>query len=104
MNPHILPPRPQISTPPPHPAAGAQPHNPAPEPAPDPAEPRPTQHAEDGQPEDDRSSIERWMADLRSSRRHPEIPADEGNDEGRHSGNSGRTVSVNELLRRQDGS
>lgn len=52
-------------------------------------------------PADDseRNTIERWMADLRSSRRRPEHPDP---DEGKHSGNAGRTVSVNELLRRQN--
>ncbi|MFF0541207.1 MMPL family transporter [Nocardia thailandica] len=42
-----------------------------------------------------RAEIEDWMAQLRSARR----PAA---DEGRHSGGEGRTVSVNELLRRRE--
>ncbi|MFR9750443.1 MMPL family transporter [Nocardia sp. 004] len=45
----------------------------------------------------DRGSIENWMAELRSARRHTGKP--EG---GRHHGGEGRTVSVNELLRRRD--
>ncbi|MGN2635290.1 MMPL family transporter [Nocardia takedensis] len=66
------------------------------------AEPhRPTHHAQspdvEETPEENRSSIENWMAELRSSRRRVET-----GDEGRHSGNDGRTVSVNELLRRRD--
>ncbi|MBF6193532.1 MMPL family transporter [Nocardia implantans] len=45
-----------------------------------------------------RSSIESWMAELRSSRRHiGRVP-----EEGRHHGGDGRTVSVNELLRRRE--
>ncbi|MFF2085516.1 MMPL family transporter [Nocardia sp. NPDC058176] len=52
--------------------------------------------SEEPQAESNRNEIENWMAQLRSSRR--------GNaaDEGRHSGNEGRTVSVNELLRRRE--
>ncbi|MFI8971663.1 MMPL family transporter [Nocardia asteroides] len=46
-----------------------------------------------------RNEIENWMAQLRSSRRGTAAPAD---DEGRHHGNEGRTVSVNELLRRRE--
>ncbi|WP_280370835.1 MMPL family transporter [Nocardia wallacei] len=54
----------------------------------------------DNPPDDsERNTIERWMADLRSSRRRPEHPDP---DEGKHSGGAGRTVSVNELLRRQN--
>lgn len=49
-------------------------------------------------PEENRSSIENWMAELRSSRRRVASNA----DEGRHHGSDGRTVSVNELLRRRD--
>ncbi|MFE9579323.1 MMPL family transporter [Nocardia sp. NPDC006044] len=64
-------------------------HHAAPEPAP--AEPADT---DPGDP--NRNSIEDWMAGLRSSRR-PGKP-----DEGRHSSADGRTVSVNELLRRRD--
>lgn len=45
-----------------------------------------------------RSSIESWMAELRSSRRHiGRVP-----EEGKHHGGDGRTVSVNELLRRRE--
>ncbi|WP_280228024.1 MMPL family transporter [Nocardia farcinica] len=54
--------------------------------------------AEHGEaPEDNRTSIENWMAELRSSRRRST-----GGDEGRHHSGDGRSVSVNELLRRQD--
>ncbi|MFC4374038.1 MMPL family transporter [Nocardia halotolerans] len=45
---------------------------------------------------DNRNEIENWMAQLRSSRRGGAA------DEGRHSGDEGRTVSVNELLRRRN--
>ncbi len=45
---------------------------------------------------DTRNEIENWMAQLRSSRRGTAA------DEGRHSGAEGRTVSVNELLRRRE--
>lgn len=48
-------------------------------------------------PDSNRSSIENWMAELRSSRRPIGKP-----DEGRHHGGDGRTVSVNKLLRRRD--
>ncbi|MCP2319397.1 putative drug exporter of the RND superfamily [Nocardia amikacinitolerans] len=48
-------------------------------------------------PDDNRTSIENWMAELRSSRRRI---AD--SDEGRHHSGDGRSVSVNELLRRHD--
>ncbi|PKV78850.1 RND superfamily putative drug exporter [Nocardia fluminea] len=47
-------------------------------------------------PADTRNEIENWMAQLRSSRRGT------AEDEGRHHGNEGRTVSVNELLRRRE--
>ncbi|BDT89804.1 MMPL family transporter [Nocardia cyriacigeorgica] len=47
--------------------------------------------------DDNRSSIENWMAELRSSRRRTPPP-----DQGRHHSGDGRTVSVNELLRRRD--
>ncbi|WP_278261112.1 MMPL family transporter [Nocardia sp. AG03] len=56
----------------------------------------PTPESEEGNA-DNRNEIENWMAQLRSSRRG--TPAD---DEGRHTGNEGRTVSVNELLRRRE--
>ncbi|WP_338039814.1 MMPL family transporter [Nocardia mangyaensis] len=53
---------------------------------------------ESEQPQADthRNEIENWMAQLRSSRRGSTA------DEGRHHGNEGRTVSVNELLRRRE--
>ncbi|GAB2648646.1 MMPL family transporter [Nocardia goodfellowii] len=81
---------------------------PVPEPAntepftPEPEEHRPTHHAAsepaaDPPPDDNRSSIENWMAELRSSRRRI---AD--TEPGRHAGGDGRTVSVNELLRRRE--
>lgn len=50
---------------------------------------------------DNRNNIEQWMADLRSSRRRPEPEPADPDDEGKHR-TSGRTVSVNELLRRQN--
>ncbi|MFC9893453.1 MMPL family transporter [Nocardia sp. NPDC127579] len=80
---------------------------PAPEPVdtepftPDPEAPQPTHHAAPPEaevnPDDSRSSIENWMAELRSSRRRI---ADA--EPGRHAGGDGRTVSVNELLRRRE--
>ncbi|WP_280499513.1 MMPL family transporter [Nocardia cyriacigeorgica] len=87
---------PRISTP------GSEP-NPAPAPdesattevpaAPsDPAQPAPPDPGDDS-----RSSIENWMAELRSSRRRTPPP-----DQGRHHSGDGRTVSVNELLRRRE--
>ncbi|WP_372465715.1 MMPL family transporter [Nocardia spumae] len=66
-------------------------------PAHDSAEERPERQAPTAPGGDNRNNIEQWMADLRSSRRRPE-PEDE--DAKNH--NSGRTVSVNELLRRQN--
>ncbi|MGY4098304.1 MMPL family transporter [Nocardia sp. R16R-3T] len=65
----------------------------------------PTHHAAPQRPaasnddaaEENRSSIENWMAELRSNRRRIGHP-----DEGRHHSADGRTVSVNELLRRRD--
>ncbi|MFI9507033.1 MMPL family transporter [Nocardia sp. NPDC052566] len=91
-------------TPPPPFTPTPTPVAPAPQSAEPPAEPdRPTHHAASETPEPDngpdtnRSSIENWMAELRSSRRRI------GNrDEGRHHSGDGRTVSVNELLRRRD--
>ncbi|MFE6923678.1 MMPL family transporter [Nocardia sp. NPDC057663] len=51
----------------------------------------------DGPQADSRNEIENWMAQLRSSRRGSAA------DEGRHQhGGEGRTVSVNELLRRRE--
>jgi RND superfamily putative drug exporter len=55
--------------------------------------------AGDRTPDSNRSSIEQWMADLRSSRRRS--PAADP-DEGKHHDSGSRTVSVNELLRRQN--
>ncbi|WP_280496729.1 MMPL family transporter [Nocardia asiatica] len=72
------------------PEAPAAPAHRAPEPE-APAEPN------NGPDTTNRSSIENWMAELRSSRRHIGRP-----EEGRHHGGDGRTVSVNELLRRRD--
>ncbi|MFE9321491.1 MMPL family transporter [Nocardia sp. NPDC052278] len=70
-----------------------------------PASDHPTHHAPSERPapsnddasDDNRSSIENWMAELRSNRRRIGQP-----DEGRHHSADGRTVSVNELLRRRD--
>ncbi|ATL71205.1 MMPL family transporter [Nocardia terpenica] len=115
--PRVLPPKPAKV--PPHPATRAQryqPHDepaseqsvapapappapPAPAPAPAPEQPNPAE-AQDTS----RSSIEKWMADLRSSRRRPDQqpqPPQQPDDEGKHR-STGRTVSVNELLRRQN--
>ncbi|MEV6390760.1 MMPL family transporter [Nocardia xishanensis] len=66
------------------------------------ATPEPSQHTvpDNGAsetPADNRTSIENWMAELRSARRRV---AD--SDEGRHHSGDGRSVSVNELLRRRD--
>ncbi|NNH74420.1 MMPL family transporter [Nocardia uniformis] len=71
----------------------------------DPVDPEhsPTQHsAEDNSQGVTRGSIEQWMSDLRTSRRRPAKDDKVDDDEGRHRGNEGRTVSVNELLRRQN--
>ncbi|MFX0574191.1 MMPL family transporter [Nocardia nepalensis] len=54
-------------------------------------------HSNDEAPDQNRSSIENWMAELRSNRRRIGNP-----EEGRHHSGDGRTVSVNELLRRRD--
>ncbi|MBF6137096.1 MMPL family transporter [Nocardia otitidiscaviarum] len=63
---------------------------------------QPTQQAAEERPQGSgpRGSIEQWMSDLRSARRRPAAKDDD--DEGRHRGGEGRTVSVNELLRRQN--
>ncbi|WP_280233809.1 MMPL family transporter [Nocardia cyriacigeorgica] len=106
--PHHTAPRPllpRVSTP----GAGPDP-TPVAEPDPAPADEAPTTEAPAQQPdstetpepeadsgEDSRSSIENWMAELRSSRRRTPPP-----DQGRHHSGDGRTVSVNELLRRRD--
>ncbi|MGQ4619214.1 MMPL family transporter [Nocardia sp. R7R-8] len=80
--------RPARHLPPEDPAASDGPAHRAPEPA----EPY------NGPDTTNRSSIESWMAELRSSRRHIGRVA----EQGRHHGGDGRTVSVNELLRRRD--
>ncbi|WP_067571945.1 MMPL family transporter [Nocardia acidivorans] len=68
----------------------------------DAAQPHPTHHSAEDQPQGGgRSSIEQWMSDLRSARRRTG-KAEEDDDEGKHRGGDGRTVSVNELLRRQN--
>ncbi|WP_327095030.1 MMPL family transporter [Nocardia vinacea] len=89
-----IPPAPAPTPPPP-------PVQQTPIPAPD----HPTHHAaseshapsNDDASDENRSSIENWMAELRSNRRRIGQP-----DEGRHHSADGRTVSVNELLRRRD--
>ncbi|MGW0178577.1 MMPL family transporter [Nocardia sp. NPDC003345] len=48
----------------------------------------------------ERNSIESWMAGLRSARRQQ--AGTPGDDTGRHQQNEGRSVSVNELLRRRE--
>ncbi|MFC6011429.1 MMPL family transporter [Nocardia lasii] len=65
-------------------------------PASAPAEPENDSPTAESGGADTRNEIENWMAQLRSSRRG--TPA----DEGRHHGGEGRTVSVNELLRRRE--
>ncbi|GAB4589752.1 MMPL family transporter [Nocardia sp. IFM 10818] len=99
----VLPP-PGVPKLPPHPATRAQlyqPHEPeAAQPADAAEQPHPTHHSVDDQPQagGGRSSIEQWMSDLRSAKRRP----GKADDEGKHRGGEGRTVSVNELLRRQN--
>ncbi|WP_330184338.1 MMPL family transporter [Nocardia sp. NBC_01503] len=67
------------------------------------AQPHPTHHSAEEQPQGGgRSSIEQWMSDLRSARRRTGKTEDDDDDEGKHRGGDGRTVSVNELLRRQN--
>ncbi|WP_040793011.1 MMPL family transporter [Nocardia paucivorans] len=66
---------------------------------PEPSEPVAPRPPEPGPDENNRNSIEDWMAELRSSRRRLYPPVD---DEGRHHSGDGRTVSVNELLRRRE--
>lgn len=70
-----------------------------PTPAPTPDDSASTAPESDDAQAESRNEIENWMAQLRSSRRGTTTPAD---DEGRHHGNEGRTVSVNELLRRRE--
>ncbi|MGW4771410.1 MMPL family transporter [Nocardia sp. NPDC004278] len=84
-----MPPPPNQPTPLPtassdHPAHHAAPEQPA------------TPPSNDEVPDQNRSSIENWMAELRSNRRGIGKP-----DGGRHHSADGRTVSVNELLRRK---
>ncbi|MFE3546567.1 MMPL family transporter [Nocardia sp. NPDC059177] len=55
-----------------------------------------TPESEDEPRAENRDEIENWMAQLRSSRRGTAA------DDSRHTGNEGRTVSVNELLRRRE--
>jgi hypothetical protein len=86
-------PRPAATPPRPPTAVGDAARSPAHHAAPD-AEP--TAESAVG-PDTNRSSIENWMAELRSSRRPIGKP-----DGGRHHGGDGRTVSVNELLRRRN--
>ncbi|UFS94403.1 MMPL family transporter [Nocardia huaxiensis] len=94
---------------PPHPATRAQLYQPHAEPTQpvtaaesDATQPVPTQHAQQEAPQGGgRNSIEQWMSDLRSARRRPGKD-EEDDDEGKHRGGEGRTVSVNELLRRQN--
>ncbi|MGV9663363.1 MMPL family transporter [Nocardia niigatensis] len=108
----LPPPTPRV---PPHPATRAQLYQPHPsEPEPEQSEPteqlaetaaeeqHPTQHAAEQAPPEGpgRASIEQWMSDLRSSRRRP--PAENPDEDAKHRGGDGRTVSVNELLRRQN--
>ncbi|WP_378734778.1 MMPL family transporter [Nocardia brasiliensis] len=73
--------------------SAAAPDRPAHHAAPDPA-PAESDATDAGDP--NRNSIEDWMAGLRSSRRTGKP------EEGRHHGGDGRTVSVNELLRRRE--
>ncbi|MEV0249570.1 MMPL family transporter [Nocardia sp. NPDC050712] len=103
--------RPRVAPPVPSPEVSRS-VPPAPEPEPINTEPftpgveddRPTHHAapepeaEAPAGDDSRSTIENWMAELRSSRRR--IAGTE--PPGRHAGGDSRTVSVNELLRRRD--
>ncbi|WP_067694905.1 MMPL family transporter [Nocardia jejuensis] len=93
----------------PHPATRAQLYQPHPSesspPEPVAEEPHPTHHSVEDQPPtgEGRGSIEQWMSDLRSARRRAD--KEEEDDEGKHRGGAetpSRTVSVNELLRRQN--
>lgn len=84
-----------------HAATEPVPASESPEPQADPGQPSaPDSGPQAPSPQDaNRSSIEQWMADLRSSRRRT---TQSDPDEGKHRDGGGRTVSVNELLRRQD--
>ncbi|WP_433196633.1 MMPL family transporter [Nocardia sp. CA-107356] len=86
----VPPPPPAQYAPPQTASSDHTPHHPAPE---QPATPQSNAEA----PDQNRSSIENWMAELRSNRR-----SIGKSDEGRHHSGDGRTVSVNELLRRRD--
>ncbi|MFF2553787.1 MMPL family transporter [Nocardia sp. NPDC058058] len=104
----VLPP-PPASKLPPHPATRAQLYQPHEaeellESESAETQPHPTHHAAEEQPQQGpgRSSIEQWMSDLRSARKRPGKAEPEDDDEGKHRGGDGRTVSVNELLRRQN--
>ncbi|TCK00605.1 MMPL family transporter [Nocardia alba] len=76
--------------------AVAPPAAPTPEPSQASPESAPADSTAPESPAATRNEIENWMAQLRSSRRGP------AEDEGRHHGTEGRTVSVNELLRRRE--
>ncbi|MGI5222408.1 MMPL family transporter [Nocardia sp. CA-290969] len=92
----------------------AQRHNPDPAARPTPAawqrpeDParRPAESAAPQQEPDprERNSIESWMAGLRSARRQQAGMPPTAEDTGRHQQNEGRSVSVNELLRRREDS
>ncbi|MFB7720392.1 MMPL family transporter [Nocardia sp. NPDC056100] len=105
----VLPP-PPASKLPPHPATRAQLYQPHEaeellESESDETQPHPAHHAAEDQPQQGpgRSSIEQWMSDLRTARKRPgKAEAEDVDDEGKHRGGDGRTVSVNELLRRQN--
>ncbi|WP_107653304.1 MMPL family transporter [Nocardia suismassiliense] len=106
--------RPEAKFEPTQPTPSVSPAGPAPAaysefvaPQQDPPAERPAHHAAPAVPPEEpaeitdvgdpnRNSIENWMAELRSSRRSGKP------EEGRHHGGDGRTVSVNELLRRRD--
>ncbi|MEU1983674.1 MMPL family transporter [Nocardia sp. NPDC019395] len=90
-----------------------QQHNPEPPARPvPPAWPRPdgpagqpagSTEAQQGPDPRERSSIESWMAGLRSARRQQAgMPPPNPEDPGRHQHGEGRSVSVNELLRRRE--
>ncbi|MRH86525.1 MMPL family transporter [Nocardia sp. SYP-A9097] len=100
----VLPPPSGSQKLPPHPATRAQlyqPHEAQELLESDAAQPHPTHHSAEDEPQGGgRSSIEQWMSDLRSARRRTGQTDDD--DEGKHRGGDGRTVSVNELIRRQN--
>lgn len=115
FGPAPTPPRPSAN-PPRIPLGRTEPNTDQPRPQHIPAPPNPIRHApgatpdtsrqtpadqaadaRDTTPDDNRASIENWMAELRSSRRRPVDP-----DAGKHHSGDGRSVSVDELLRRND--